>query len=72
MFRKSWKCLLIGVLLVVAFSVAVPQADAWGGRCCGWGWGYGSPWAYVGGYGCGYGCGYGYGGYGYGGCYSGC
>lgn len=56
MFRKSWKYLLIVVLVMVACSVATPQANAWFGRCCGWGWGYGSPWALVGGYGCGYGC----------------
>ena len=72
MGRTSWKCLLIGALVAVAVSFAVPQADACGGRCCG-SCGYGG-WGGYAGWGC---CGsYGWGGCGYGGCgavcYSGC
>ncbi len=40
MSRTSWKCLLIGAVVAVAVSVAVPQANACGRRCCSWGWGY--------------------------------
>ena len=39
MSRTSWKCLLVGVVAALAISMAAPQADACGGRWCGYGWG---------------------------------
>ncbi len=73
MIRASWKYLLIGVVVAVALSLAVPQASAarWWGCCGGCGWG-GCGWGGCGWGGCGYSC-YSpcYGGCGCGGCYLG-
>ncbi len=68
MFRQSWKCGLVGLVVAIALlASAVPVSAGWGHHCCGYGgyWGYYSPWYYSGWYSS---CGWG----GCGGCYSGC